>query len=461
MNFIDHLKMWEEFPAGHIATEELLADLLTAAQTSKNASPEMWEMMKRVLEEHAPFKGRNKKKDAENETQRCRSIADLGIYPRNVKELIIAFIESCNIEMNFNGSFTMRGEASEANYIQNEMELWSSDVKYFSERSIRAAFQNWQVDERKRRTKAAYKKIRYVPDSDPDQLELDKLIHLIVANAGDATETDRNRKAAKVAISNFIYRVKNHMRGKWKHGCHLMPVLYGSQGCGKTTVVQHLTSPIDEFISDVGFGMLNDNAQLHQVTVMPVMFFDEMAGIKSADVEALKGVMTANTKQIRQIYEAASVKTIVSTFIGCSNRDIRTLIRDETGNRRFLQIDMKLADRKDIYQIDMLKIWRSVDEDGQAPLFENKQQIEDVQEEQRCKSPIEEWLDTMPAFKDAKASVLFANQYSYWLNQNYPGDAKYMNVRKFGLELTRLVSESRVDNLTFTKKQGTNYYSIA
>jgi len=122
---------------------------------------------------------------------------------------------------------------------------------------------------------------------------------------------------------------------------------------------------------------------------------------------------------------------------------------------------MKLADRKDIYQIDMLKIWRSVDEDGQAPLFENKQQIEDVQEEQRCKSPIEEWLDTMPAFKDAKASVLFANQYSYWLNQNYPGDAKYMNVRKFGLELTRLVSESRVDNLTFTKKQGTNYYSIA
>lgn len=452
--------MWGKFPAGHIATGEQLANLLTAAQTSKNASPKMWEAMKRVLEEHAPFKGNSKKKDAERETRRCRCISDIGIYPYSIEEFIAAFFKSRKIVMKFDGRFSEKGTRCKASYVLHLLYVWCDGFNMFNRHSAFSAFQIWVVEEQGRQLAKAFEQIRFDPSVDPQQTELTKLAHLIVADADNAADTVRNQKAAVTALSNFIYRVKNHMSGKEEHGSHLMPVLFGDQGCGKTTLVRHFLGPISDFKSEVGFEMLRDNSSFYQLSVIPVMFFDEMSGIGKADLEMLKGIMTSESRQMRQAYQIASTETVISTFIGCSNRDIRTLIRDETGNRRFLQIDMKLADRKDIYQIDMLKIWRSVDENGVAPIYANKQLIQSVQHQQRYQSPIEEWLDTMSMTGPTKAATLFAKEYRHWLDEHYPGHTKFANAQQFGLELTRMMKAGLTNRLSITKKQGTNYYSI-
>lgn len=461
MKFKENLEMWEKFPAGHIATMEQLAELLVTAQTSKNVPQSMWGRLRRVLERHAPFDSKTKTKDAERETQRCRCFSDIGIYPETVEDLISAFVKSRNVVMKFDGRFTIRGKNSDANYIENMIYLWCEKLKLFNnKKAISAAFQNWQSDEDDRQLAEAVDRVRYDPSIDPQQTELTKLVQLVVAGAGNPSDTARNQSAAETALSSFIYRVKNHMRGQWKHGAHLMPIFHGRQGCGKTTLVNHLLSPIEGFDSEIGFEMLRDNSSFYQLSKMPVMFFDEMAGIGKADVETLKGVMTSTGRQMRQAYQTASVKTVVSTFIGCSNRDIRTLIRDETGNRRFLQIDMKHTGREEIHQIDMLKIWRSVDENNVAPIYANKQLVQSVQHQQRYQSPIEEWLESVPATGPTKAANLFANEYRHWLDAHYPGDTKFANAQKFGLELTRLNDDGLTNRLSITKKQGVNYYRI-
>lgn len=465
MKFKESLETWEKFRDGYVATDEEFAELLTTARTSKGAPQSMWGRMRRVLERHAPFDSKTKTKDAAEETRRCRCIADIGIYSETPEDLVSAYIKSRNIFMDFNGNFYTRSKARkkdrDADYIDKKIYLLSVKLKLFSNRApITAAFQNWQVDECDRQLAEGFDRVRYAPSIDPHQTELRKLVHLIVADADNASDTARNQAAAQIALSNFIYRVKNHMDGQSKHGAHLMPIFHGKQGCGKTTLVEHFLSPISDFKSEVGFEIFHDNSSFYQLSKMPVMSFDEMAGIGKADVETLKGVMTSTGRQMRQAYQTASVKRVVSTFIGCSNRDIRTLIRDETGNRRFLQIDMKLADRKDIYKIDMLKIWRSVDESGIAPIYANKQLLQSVQHQQRYQSPIEEWLDTMPMTGPTKAATLFAKEYRHWLDEHYPGDTKFANAQKFGLELTRMMKAGLTNRLSITKKQGTNYYSI-
>ncbi len=85
----------------------------------------------------------------------------------------------------------------------------------------------------------------------------------------------------------------------------------------------------------------------------------------------------------------------MSTFIGCSNKDISDTIRDETSNRRFFQIAVMKVDLAALERIDPLCIWRSIDENAKAPMYANKADLDlitTIQTEQRHRGPVEEWL---------------------------------------------------------------------
>lgn len=360
-----------------------------------------------------------------------------------------AFINSRGYVMSFQGEFSAHGVHHDANHIDRVMLLWNHEIlgggTVFPDVTIKAAFTEWQEKEKARIERAAYQHVAFDKGADPSVLT--RFAALITApTEGDEAKTARDARATEVALMNFIYRVKNHMRKVWRHGVHMMPILYGPQGSGKTTIVDHLLSPLEEFKTGVGFNMFDDRSQSYRLSVMPIMVFDEMAGITKADNERLKDIMHARSRQLRDNYMNATTRILVSTFIGCTNKDISTLIRDETGNRRFFQIDTPPLSREAIRAFDPLVMWRSVNEDAEPPLYANHEAlnaVQVVQREQRHIGHVEHWIDEATHTHEwLKASDMFLSAFLPWLQQMYPGQDRFWDAQKFGRELSRLIRES-------------------
>ncbi|MGQ2972038.1 MAG: VapE domain-containing protein [Brevundimonas mediterranea] len=440
---------------GFVLSPMELAELTLAAKDSRNVHPAVWARFKAILTKNTGWKA----PAVASEFRECRITSDLnGAYPYGVEEFVPAFLKSRGYKMNFGGEF---GNESDADFILNKMNQWSHEIiggrPIYAESLIRGAFANWQTTERTRMLKAAYAKVSFDKDATSD--ELARFADFITIKTGDDEIDRRNARAAEVALANFIYRVKNHLRGVWKHGVHMMPILYGPQGSGKSTAVDKFLSPLTDMSSKVGFDIFEHDGKMYALSTTPVMFFDELAGVTKAEVERIKDIMLADKRELRKLYANPATRTLITTFIGCSNRDVSTMIKDETGNRRFLQIDtpVKLSLTK-IRGFDALAMWRSVDEDADAPLYANASDLADVQSlqtEQRHLSSVEVWIaEDVSIPKDPQAaSDLFDTSFIPWLSRMYPGQERYENLTKFGKELNRLI---RANHPRLTWKNGTS-----
>lgn len=418
------------------------AELILEAKEARHAHPAVWIKFKTVLTERTGWKA----PAVASEYRQCRITADLGTYPHSVADFVPAFLKSRGFSMSFGGEF---GNETDADFILNLMNQWSAEIiggrPIYSEGLIRGAFTNWQATERARMMKASYVKVRHDPGA--DKTELARFSDFITRKTGDDEADRRNARATEIALANFIYRVKNHMRCVWKHGVHMMPILYGAQGSGKSTAVDKFLSPLTDMSSKVGFDIFEHDGKMYALSTTPVMFFDELAGVTKAEVERIKDIMLADRRELRKLYANPATRTLISTFIGCSNRDVSTMIKDETGNRRFLQIDTpKKLSLTTIKGFDAMAMWRAVDEEADAPLYANAADLADVQSlqgEQRHLSNVEVWLEEQTQAPTwSPASEIFELNFIPWLKGMYPGQERYENVVKFGKELTRLVRDN-------------------
>lgn len=456
MTFEENMELWEAFTGGYVATLEQLTDLVAAAEVADSVHPASWPRLAKLLIAHGGFQS---EKDARAEANRCRIVSDLGVYPYDARQWVDAFLIARRYSINFRG--VMRQSVS---YIEWEMKLLRAQHGLFTDALLVAAFSMWRVDQAARLLADGFADVRHDPSVTSE--ELDRFAAYITAPVDDPEVFARNVRATTVALANMIHRTKNHMRKRWSHSTHLMPILFGPQGNGKSTAVEHLMSPIEQFCTVAGFDILEDNSRMYDLSVLPVMFFEELAGIGKADVEKIKGLMTAKCRQLRQAYEKATTATLVSTFIGCTNHDVSTLIRDTSGNRRFLQIETPKMDRAEIGKFNALAIWRSVDEDAEAPLYANASDLEAVhalQSEQRHQSPVERWMfddQTIPQTR-MKSSELFAEHFGPWLRAMDPGAEKRWSESSFGKELNRLMKASScADHIRKTMLSGCARYQI-
>lgn len=426
---------------GAMLSDQELAELIVAAKEPHGAHAAVWSQFRTILQNHTDLDA----KEIKAEFRKCRITSDLGVYPYGVEEFVPAFLQSRGHVMKFTGSF---GNDTDGDFIFNKMSIWSSEIiggaPVYPDRQIQAAFDNWKTIRKSQIVREHYAKIAFDPSA--DATELDRFATYITATTGDPAVDARNVRATVVALKNFIFRVKNHMRSRWYHGVHMMPVLYGPQGSGKTTAVRHLLTPLEEVTSAVGFDVFDHDAKMFTLSTIPVMFFDELAGISKAENERLKDIMHSKQRELRQPYGRPVNRTLVASFIGCSNKEIATLIKDETGNRRYYQIDTKPKLSRDvILQFDALAIWRAVDEDGEPPLYANAADlavVQSVQAEQRHQSNVDEWLadDLFIPVIPTGAGDLFADHFIPWMGRMYPGQDRFENVVKFGKELQRMIT---------------------
>lgn len=404
-DFENELNTWRQ-AGGKWSPSDAETDLLMVyAEGARTASRWTWGALRAQLIQRCDMGV----KEAAEKVRRVRIKADLGTYPHTGDELIPAWLAARGYRMDFHFRFEGTGGVLEdINFVTNELRLWCEDFGHLG-RQAEPALQNFMTREFRTVWRDKFADLRHDPAEDPNRDELRRLVNLIVADGETAEDTARDRLAAETVLANFIHRVKNHIGGfagirngnaeRWHHWSHVMPVLFGGQGCGKTRTVDHLLSPLGPMASGASFDLLEKQFQIQKLADTPVLFFDELGGVTKAEVEKVKAVMTERVRNMDRKNREMTVRTIVSTFIGCTNRDLRMVMRDETGNRRFLQIAMKpkgTIDLRDIEGIDMLKVWRSVDEDAAAPYSTGAMtSVVTAQEGQRHKDAVAQFVDDL------------------------------------------------------------------
>ncbi|MDX3806781.1 MAG: VapE family protein [Bosea sp. (in: a-proteobacteria)] len=469
------LRAWDNMKK---PTDDEVAALIACAEKARHASDLAgpWATLARHLVELGGFS----KDAAQKEASRCRIVAALGRYPEGYDDFVALWLDARGYSMKHSGEFLgPRGVPVCLDHVLNQMKVWTEDKRVFKG-AYEAALRLWTADERLKIIERTYGDLVFDAAADPDMNELKRWIDLIVREDEDAEITERNKRGVLVAVTNFIHRVKNHLGAmvgiehpsgdaRWHHHTHVMPVLYGAQEDGKTLAVKTLLRAVSDLATGMGFEVLEDNSKQNMLSYMPVMSFDELAGLKNANVEKLKGIMTEETRSMRDVYERAGPKRVVTTFIGCTNEDLNGLVRDKTGNRRFFQFATKLVDVAAMRSIDARRIWRSVDENAVSPWYANAEDLQIVkaiQAEQRHKSSVHDWIEncsTLPTGGGGwvTTSELYRSYFAY-IEEFYRSEVNGANVGKFGRELNRLFGARHPQiEQNYNTKTKSNQYRIA
>lgn len=197
------------------------------------------------------------------------------------------------------------------------------------------------------------------------------------------------------AMLHWLWQVKAKLTRE-RALSHLMIVLFGPQGSGKTEAVKRLVASLAELVDpDMSVDTLTDDRAAPQLAYRAVGVLDELAGMSRADFTKLKKKITADCVSYRPM-ATNSTQTLphLCTFIGTSNKRVSDVLKDDTGNRRFYEITT--ADRCDwdaINAIDYDLLWTAVSEDDPAPGVVYAEHIARVLSTQRYVDPVESWLD--------------------------------------------------------------------
>jgi hypothetical protein len=199
-----------------------------------------------------------------------------------------------------------------------------------------------------------------------------------------------------VAMRHFVWQVKRKLCGlPVEH--HMMPVLYGKTGGGKSVAVHKLLEPVRYVTLCRDMGVFGDAFGRRQFARNYVMFFDELSKASAIDVNTMKNIITAPVVEWRVMRSEGVFSSPQNcTFIGCSNDPVSERINDPTSARRFWQLNC--ADRLDwdiVNAIDYVALWRSVDENAECPLLPHIDEIQAIQHrELRAKDLVEQWLES-------------------------------------------------------------------
>lgn len=256
----------------------------------------------------------------------------------------------------------------------------------------------------------------------------------------------KSSKLDIAVVTHFIWQVKRKLLGQAVEH-HLMPILFGRSGAGKSVAVSKLIEPLRAVALQTDMSIFSDQFSRRAFARNFVVFFDELQGSDNADVNAMKQIITTPVIEWRAMRtERVMSAPQNSTFIGCSNDPVRDRIKDPTSSRRFWQINCAgQIDWNAINCIDYLALWRSVDENGPTPILEVLSDIRKVQEaEIRVKDIVEQWVEEnciVVSFDESSltTSELYESfkDFCLWQNQK-----SFPQFQKFARDLKRILEVS-------------------
>lgn len=166
------------------------------------------------------------------------------------------------------------------------------------------------------------------------------LSHLRNALSCILEKDDPNINTYANVMAHFINQVRTKMvHGPEKVKNHQMPVFRSGQNAGKTTFVKKFLSPVNDFTAELAFNQITDDRNFFVMENNFVVFIDELAGASRTEINQLKSIQTASKKHVRTL-NTNRVTPVAqnSTFIGCTNDPLASIISDKTGMRRYFEI---------------------------------------------------------------------------------------------------------------------------
>lgn len=168
-------------------------------------------------------------------------------------------------------------------------------------------------------------------------------------------DDDYSRELSRMIFYGGINRLYNP-------GCKFdyMPIFMGSQGCGKSTIVEWLNLKNDYYREVLS---IDGGKGIESISGGWICEFAELlAMIRAKEVESLKGYIT----RINDVYRPAYGHNVISLprqciFIGTTNTF--EFLVDKTGNRRYLPIEIHLR-KGELYKHEkyvknyILQCWR-------------------------------------------------------------------------------------------------------
>ena len=142
-------------------------------------------------------------------------------------------------------------------------------------------------------------------------------------------DTPYYRETARLFMIACVARV-------YEPGCKFdfMPVIHGSQGCGKSTMVKVLAMNWFGEL-EAKFGQTQKLAE--EMIGKWIMEVAELVSMTSAEVEPAKQFLSQTESQVRMAYDRnPTIFQRQTSFIGTTNDD--DFLKDDTGNRRFWPI---------------------------------------------------------------------------------------------------------------------------
>lgn len=261
-------------------------------------------------------------------------------------------------------------------------------------------------------------------------------------------KADRNEV---LVMKHFIWQIKRKMMDlPVEH--HMMPVLSGLSGSGKSVAIRKMLEPLKELVIEKQLDAVSDDRQYNVFGDYYVIFFDEMAKAEKTDLDALKKVITASELSARPLYtNKQCVFPNRSTMIGTTNHSLDMILKDYTSARRWYQI--KSDDHchwERINSLDYVRVWQAVNPHETCPVISILDDIKDSQEDQRYKNSVEEFIlerEIKPSREFKVSTEVLYKEYFDWSKSGgiHPVDkiyfAKQLSFLKF--ERTQCGTETK------------------
>jgi hypothetical protein len=271
--------------------------------------------------------------------------------------------------------------------------------------------------------------------------------------------TGKIEKQVVGVMAHFIWQIKRRLDDKdIVH--HIMPILFGAQGGGKSLSVHKLFKPLTNLTLELSLTEVTDPRFYFSLNRNFVVVLDEMAGMKKADVDILKKQISASYNDVRKLNTNVVTKIKQNaSFMGTTNRPVNELIFDTTGARRFYEI--KALDKLDwetVNSIDYNALFQGIDETKDRGYLEAV--LTEVQKDQESLIGIDELNAFMEScqLKDGTkeiSSTLVYEAYKSWAEVN--GIKNPINSVWFGRKIS---NKGIVSIKKKVKGKLTTYYMI-
>lgn len=272
-----------------------------------------------------------------------------------------------------------------------------------------------------------------------------------------------DRDIARVAFKHMMWQVKRRIYGRGVKN-DLWLGLYGAQGKGKSFIVRNCLFKIfEEFYCETQLSKIDDiDREVGKFRDNFIVNFEELAvgnagteersnKVNKKTMANLKSILTSDTLYIRKMGGQGQM-TVPKTFVPIStaNEPLYDVIYDESGMRRFFQLDLNPPKNMSTFDVGKVaelatraeEAWRGVCEWDDNPVWdwnsEVGKKITAIQKTYKPHTTVDDWLHHGNYCADENSEVSAQSLYRDYVNFCKESGVKFpLAMKNFTNSMTR------------------------